>query len=179
MNFKTKVMVILLTLSVFLLSSCEVYQTLYGTAPREAPKEAITKVIRLEGESAKDPSNSAKMLYASAAPASHDLFKAGEAPLGPFDKGKSLGFTLQQWLSASGIGIYSVDDGNAELDLSFKNLVPNGVYTVWCSKIILPPEPSTSDMPCGAEDGSENSFTADEKGTGSFSLKMASLEPST
>ncbi|MBI2656480.1 hypothetical protein HYX03_01960 [Candidatus Woesearchaeota archaeon] len=178
MNFKTK-LVGLLIISVFLLSSCEVYKTLYGAPPKETPKETATKVIRLEGDAAKDPANLAKEVYATAAPTAHDPFKVGPNPLGPFDKGKSLGFTLQQWLSASGIGIYSVDDGNAEMELSFKNLVPNGVYTVWCSRLTFPPEPNIVDKPCGAENGSQNSFTADSRGIGSFSLKLKALEAST
>ena len=179
MNFKTN-LVILLVISVFLLSSCEVYQTLYGTAPKEAmPKEEAGKVIRLEGDAAKDPANLAKTVYAIAAATPHDPFKVGLNPLGPFDKGKALGFTLQQWLAASGIGIYSVDEENAQLELSFKNLVPNGVYTAWCSRMTFPPNPNIVDKPCGAEDGSENSFNADEKGTASFSLKLKPLEAST
>ena len=178
MNFKMKSLIVLLIISMFLLSSCEVYQTLYGKAPtEETPKEISTKVVRIEG--VQDEAALTKMAYAAATATPHDPFKVGENPLGPFDKGKSLGFTLGQWLSASGIGIYSVDDENAELDLSFKNLVSNGVYTVWCSRITFPPEPNIVDMPCGAEDGSENSFTADEKGSGSFSLKLKPLEAST
>ena len=180
MNFKTKGLMVLLIISVFLLSSCEVYQTLYGAPPKEAaPKETATKVIRLEGAAAKDPANLAKTVYATAAPTQHDPFKVGENPLGPFDKGKSLGFTLGQWMSASGIGIYSVDNENAELELSFKNLVANGVYTLWCSRITFPPEPKIVDKPCGAEDGSQNSLTSDAKGIGSFSLKLNPLEAST
>ncbi len=179
MNFKTRYLVGLLIISVFLLSSCEVYKTLYGAPPKEtAPKEA-EKVVRLEGEHAKDSSNLAKEVYATATPTAHDPFKVSPNPLGPFDKGKSLGFTLQQWLSASGIGIYSVDDGNAEMELSFKNLVPNGVYTLWCSRITFPPEPKIVDSPCGAENGSQNSFAADSKGIGTFSLKLKTLESST
>ncbi len=177
MNFKTQSLVVLLIISVFLLSSCEVYQTLYNTPPKEAaPQETVGKVVRAE---AKDPSDLAKQAYAAAAPTAHDPFKTGLNPLGPFDKGKELGFTLGQWLSASGIGIYSANDGNADMELSFKNLVPDSVYTVWCSRIKLPPEPSISDKPCGAEDGSENSFKSDEKGTASFSLKLKTLEAST
>jgi len=179
MNFKTKSLVALIIISMFLLSSCEVYQTLYGAGPKPEEKMEVKKVVRLEGERAKDPSNLAKELYATATQTAHDPFKVGPNPLGPFDKGKSLGFTLQQWLSASGIGIYSVDDENAELDLSFKNLVPNGIYTIWCSRITFPPNPNIADMPCGAEDGSENSFTADDKGAGSFSVKLKPLEAST
>ncbi|MBI2651839.1 hypothetical protein HYX00_00090 [Candidatus Woesearchaeota archaeon] len=175
MNFKTKSLVVLLIISVFLLSSCEVYKTLYGTPPQKP----VGKVIRIEGEQAKDPANLAKQVYATVTPTQHDPFKVGLNPLGPYDKGKSLGFTLQQWLAASGIGIYSVDGENAEMDLSLKNLVPNGIYTVWCSRLTFPPNPSIVDKPCGAEDGSQNSFKSDEKGNGQFSLKLKTLEPST
>ncbi|MBI3026743.1 PKD domain-containing protein [Candidatus Woesearchaeota archaeon] len=176
MNFKTQFLV-LLTISVFLLSGCEVYQTLYGTTPQTAPVAA--QVVRVEGEQAKDVANLAKQVYGAAAPTQHDPFKVGQNPLGPFEKGKGLGFTLQQWLAASGIGIYSVDGQNAELELSLKNLVPNGIYTVWCSSSSFPPNFSVVDKPCGAEDGSENSLKADEKGNGQFSLKVKALEQST
>lgn len=177
MNFKIKSFAVLLIISVFLLSSCEVYQTLYGT-PAKPAEVGTTEVVRVEGDQAKEPATLAKTVYAASAPTQHDPFKAGENPLGPFPKGKLLGLTLEQWLSASGIGIYSVDNENAELELSFKNLVPNGVYTLWCSRLTFPPEPQTIDMPCGAEDGSENSFAADAKGLGSFSLKLKPLETS-
>lgn len=177
MNFKTKILIVLAIISVFLLSSCEVYQTLYGTAPK-APAE-IKQVVRVEGEQAKDVVNLEKTVYAAANAVEHDPFKLGANPLGPFPKGKSLGFTLNQWLSATGIGVYSVDGDTATMELSFKNLVPNGVYTVWCSRLTLPPNPTIVDKPCGAEDGSENSFKSDDKGSGSFSLKLKSLEPST
>lgn len=179
MNFKTKFLMSLLIISVFLLSSCEVYQTLYGTSPKTPEKIDIKKVIRLEGDAAKDPKNLDKMVYAADASTEHDPFKVGANPLGAFDKGKPLGFTLKQWLDASGIGIYSVDDDDAELDLSFKNLVSNGVYTVWCSRLTFPPNPKIIDKPCGDEDGSENSFKADEKGSGSFNLELDTLEAST
>ena len=182
MNFKTKSFVALLIISVFLLSSCEVYQTLYGTGPQKPVQKEVnepTKVVRVEGEKAKDSEYLARTVYAAASPTEHDAFKVGPSPLGPFDKGKSLGYTLGQWLGAGGIGIYSVDGDKAELSLSFKKLVPNGVYTVWCSRMTFPPEPKIVDMPCGKDDGSENSFTADEKGNGDFSLKFKPLEEST
>ena len=41
MNFKTKFLVILVIISMFLLSSCEVYQTLYGGAPKEPIGQVI------------------------------------------------------------------------------------------------------------------------------------------
>ncbi|MEK6984072.1 MAG: PKD domain-containing protein [Nanoarchaeota archaeon] len=180
MNFKTKFFIATLIFSVFLLSGCEVYQTLYGTAPKESQGKAeTTQVIRLEGAQAKDSANLEKMAYATATPAEHDPFKINTNPLGPFPKGKPLGFNLGQWLEASGIGVYSVDDENAEMELSFRNLVPNGVYTVWCSRITFPPNPKIEDAPCGTPDGSENKFESDQKGSGSFSLKLKPLEAST
>ncbi|MBI2101836.1 hypothetical protein HYT53_04470 [Candidatus Woesearchaeota archaeon] len=177
MNFKTRLLA-LMVVSVFLLSGCEVYQTLYGSAPQEVSEAAPGKVVRIEGSLAKEAALS-KQAYAAASATQHDPFKTGDNPLGPFDRGNSLGFTMQQWLAASGIGIYSIDGENAEAEFSFKNLVPGGVYTVWCSRISLPPNFSVVDKPCGAEDGSQNSFTADEKGNGEFSLKFSALEPST
>src|SRR3989344_784161 len=125
MNLKTRGLFALLIISVFLLSSCEVYKTLYGAAPaKPEAKSEPTQVVRVEGDNAKDLAILSKQVYASSGPEKHDPFKTGENPLGPFPKGKSLGLTLQQWLSASGIGIYSVDNGNADLELSLKNLVP-------------------------------------------------------
>ncbi len=182
MNFKTKSFIVLLIISVFLLSSCEVYQTLYGTGPQKEMKKEneYTKVIRVEGETAKSPETLGKTVYSSAVAVQHDPFKAGQNPLGPFDKGKSLGFALGQWLDASGIGIYSVKDAeNAMLDLSFKKLIPNGVYTLWCSRVTFPPEPKMVDIPCGKEDGSDNIFNADDKGNGYFSVGLKPLEAST
>lgn len=176
MSFKTKSLIAFLIISMFVLSSCEVYNTLTGK-PTEEVKEEAAQVVRVEGELTEE--TLAEEAYATAAATEHDLFKVTENPLGPFDGGKGLGFTLQQWLDASGIGIYSVNKDNAQLDLSFKNLVPNGVYTAWCSRLKSPPNPAILDLPCGAEDGTENSFTADDKGSASFSLKLKALEPST
>ena len=178
MNFTNKSLVILIILSAFLLSSCEVYQTLYG-ASKAPEKTGSTQVIRVEGAQAKEEATLAKMVYAAANATSHDIFKVGSNPLGPFQKGKSLGFTLSQWLSASGIGIYSVDGDDAEMQLSLQKLVPNGVYSVWCSRIKLPPDPSIEDKPCGAEDGSQNTFKADSGGNGIIDLKLKTLPEST
>jgi hypothetical protein len=176
MSFKTRFLIAFLVISVFILSSCEVYNSLTGKPVQEVEEKAAS-VVRVEGELTEE--TLAEEVYATATATEHDPFKVGENPLGPFEGGKNLGFTLQQWLDASGIGIYSVNKDNAQLDLSFKNLVPNGVYTVWCSRIKFPPEPGITDKPCGADDGSENSFTADEKGSAAFSVKLKALEPST
>lgn len=142
-------------------------------------KEDSSKVIRVEGEAAADPAVLAQSVYATAVETPHDPFKVGENPLGPFQKGVDLGFSLKDWLAATGKGTYNVDGDNAELSLSFTNLVPNSTYTVWCSRITFPPNPNVVDQPCGAADGSENVFTTDETGNGSFTLNLKPLEPST
>lgn len=138
-----------------------------------------TQVVRLEPKDATAAANLNKRTFAAAQPVSHDPFKIGQNPLGPFAKGKELGFTLGKWLEAAGSGTYDVDGDKAELKLSFQKLVPNGTYTVWCSELTLPPNVKIVDKPCGAQDGSENSFKSDASGNGSFNLKMKPLPPST
>lgn len=137
------------------------------------------QVVRVEGDQAKDATISAKTVYAAASAVEHDPFKLTDNPLGPYPKGKGLGFTLEEWLGAEGNGTYMVDGDSAQLDLTFQKLVPNGVYTVWCSRLTFPPNPNVVDRPCGAADGSENSFTADADGAGSFKLGMKPMEEST
>ena len=103
-------------------------------------------------------------LYMAAEAQEHDPLMLSDEPLGPFAMGEELGMTLGAWLKASGSGTYAVDGNRAMLELSFHDLVPNGVYTVWCSVLAMPPDFLITDYPCGAEDGSNNMFTADESG---------------
>lgn len=137
------------------------------------------EVWRLEGGDAKDPENLARTAYAAATATEHDPFKLGKSPLGPFEKGRALGFTLGEWLAASGTGTYTVAGDSTELKLEMQKLVPRGVYTVWCSRIKFPPNPQITDKPCGKPDGSNNVFMARADGSASFSVKMEPLEPST
>lgn len=137
------------------------------------------QVVRLEAKEATASANLAKTIFTAGTAVDHDPFKIGKNPLGPYSKGKSLGFTLKQWLGATGAGTYTVTGDNAELNLTFTNLVPNGTYTVWCSRITLPPNVNIVDKPCGAPDGSENAFTADAAGNTIFNLKLKPLEEST
>jgi hypothetical protein len=133
----------------------------------------------VEGESGKDQANLARQAYASSQAVEHDPFKLGASPLGPFPKGAALGFTLGAWLAASGSGTYTPNGDTAMLDVSFQKLVPNGVYTVWCSRITFPPNVSIEDKPCGASDGSQNVVKADASGNASFKLDMKPLQAST
>ncbi len=136
------------------------------------------QVMRPDVNDSKKAENLAKTVYATATATAHDAFRLSKKPLGPFAKGKSLAFTLGEWLAASGTGTYTEPDGDAEMLLSFQKLVPNGTYTVWCSRITFPPNARTVDKPCGASDGSENRFKADSNGNGAFSLKLKPLEES-
>jgi len=49
--------------------------------------------------------------------------------LGPFPKGKALGFTLEQWLAATGLGTYIEENDNAALNLT---------STTWCPMEHIP-----------------------------------------
>jgi hypothetical protein len=93
-----------------------------------------------------------------------DPFQLFANPLGPFEAGEPLGLTMRDYLATRGSGTYSLDGDMATVDLSFDRLVPNGVYTLWCSTLHRPPEFEVIDEPCGATDGSENNFVADEHG---------------
>lgn len=136
-------------------------------------------VYRIERYQADDPMILAKTAYATIKATPHDTYKLTPSALGPFPRGEDLGFTLDQWLKATGIGTYKEEDGNATLNLTFYDLVPNGTYSVWCHTVTMPPNFSYDFSPCGASDGSQNTFRADPMGNASFNLKMEALPPST
>jgi WD40 repeat protein/serine/threonine protein kinase/DNA-binding XRE family transcriptional regulator len=104
-----------------------------------------------------------------------------EAPFdaGPYAKGEPLGFTLGDYIAATGHGTYTVQGNRAVIDLTFDKLVPNGVYTVWCNEFTLPPHTKMVELPCGAPDGSENTFIADEKGHLEITMDIEAFPPST
>jgi hypothetical protein len=117
-------------------------------------------------------------IYAASELVDHDLFGTGDAPLGPYGKGMALGMTLGEWLAASGQGSYTVIGDRAKIELTFEKLVPDGIYTVWCSRVSFPPNIEIVDKPCGAADGTQNIFTADAQGNARFELELAALPPS-
>lgn len=126
-------------------------------------------LIRITGES--PISAIGQPIYASTTGADHDMFMLGDDPLGPYEMGKPLGVTMGEWLSAGGSGSYTVDGDVATVEASLSNLVPNGVYTVWCSRVMVPPNFDIINKPCGAQDGSENVVTADNEGNLPFSIE--------
>jgi hypothetical protein len=118
-------------------------------------------------------------IYAASELVEHDLFGTGDLPLGPYAKGEALGMTLGEWLAATGHGSYTVIGSRARIELTFEDLVPNGLYTVWCSRVSYPPNIEIVDKPCGDADGTQNIFTADAQGQAHFELELAALPPST
>ncbi len=98
---------------------------------------------------------------------------------GPYPKGEPLGFTLGDFLAATGRGTYTLLGNRVTLDLTFDNLVPNGVYTVWCVEISFPPNTEMIELPCGPLDGSQNDLIVDENGHAEFTLEMDAFPPST
>ncbi len=143
------------------------------TAPRtlqdvfvERNDIAADQVMRLDLPEVKDPSNIKKTMYTAAKPTQPDPTKRGPNPLGPFPKGASLGFTVEQWVAATGTGTYTLDGDNGELQLSFQNLRPNGLYTAWCG--IRGADACTADA-------AANEFRADAQGNGSMRIKVKRL----
>ena len=139
----------------------------------------VADVVRVEPAEALRPVYLAKMLYATSKVTPHDPYQLEPQSLGPFPKGDELGFSLQEWLAASGSGAYIVDGSLAELRLALEKLVPRGTYRLWCARVTRPPHYASSEKPCGALDGSQNKFQADAKGNAVFNLRMKTLPETT
>lgn len=98
---------------------------------------------------------------------------------GPYPKGRTLGMTLADWLSASGSASYVCKGDQGTIDASFTKLVPNGLYTMWyafagkghmgCKDCPF----ATVDFPMGNPDGSQSLFTAGADGSAGFKLDFS------
>lgn len=119
-------------------------------------------------------------VYGTADAVHHDPFGLSEDAVAPQEQGAELGFTMGEWLSATGTGTYTVSGDVASLSFEASNLVADGVYTVWCAHMTMPEDVQIVDIPCGNEDGSENVVTADADGSVEFALEnMPALAPVT
>jgi hypothetical protein len=133
------------------------------------------QVFRLKPEDAQFRTNLDKRVFAAASAVAHDPHMTGTNPLGPFTRGADLGFTLESWLTAQGSGQYLLrDDGSAALHLSFRKLVPNAIYTILCSRMSSPPNPTADEKTCPALDGSESALKTDAAGNANFKLELKS-----
>lgn len=149
----------------------DVYIVKEGLADGEVMRATVEELALPEVQSA--------MLYSSAQFNNHDPFQATDAPFGPYPIGAELGFTMEEWLAATGSGTYTVHGNDATVEFEFENLIPNGLYTLWNTQTKLPPEPTITSIASGTWDGSDNTFTADADGNGSISLSMAAMPDST
>lgn len=127
-----------------------------------------TKVIRLTGDELRKPSTLSQQLYTAAIHVPRDVFKTGINPLGPYPKGKALGFTLADWYEASGSGTVIFGATESKVSFTWQNLVPNATYTLWCIFVTPPPNDRTVNLPCGNPDGSQTVFRTDTKGNASY-----------
>jgi hypothetical protein len=133
---------------------------------------ASDQVWRVDPADIKGAAVLGKMVYATTRFVTHDPLKMGPDALGPFPRGAALGFTLRQWLMAKGVGTYTVRGERAVITASFRGLIPNGVYTLWC--VPAPMRPADP-LPCGALDGSENTFKADRSGSADVTITTTPL----
>ncbi len=88
-------------------------------------------------------------------------------------KGVNNDLKHQTLLGATGTGTYTANGDVAQVSLTFEGLMLDGVYTLWCSQIVLPPDFEILNTPCGAPDGSENVFEADADGNAHIDLEIA------
>jgi hypothetical protein len=109
-------------------------------------------------------------LYATPVLVPHDPFGLDASLMEPFAKGEVLGFSMGEWLQATGSGSYTVYGEKTELELSFENLVPDGVYTLWCATISTPPAYRIVDIACGNPYGLDNTVIADSDGNAEVRL---------
>lgn len=162
--------------------------TAYATAQDVTPIELTFGTLTGDGMVEQDvfvanPLNANEVIRIPAAQAeSHMeamLFASAEAPpfepmnlepTGSYQKGSALGFTLGDWLKATGSGSYTCDGQKATIKASFQNLVPNGVYTMWNFIGAEPPTDPWQELvwPLGKRDGSQAVFNADAQGNAAF-----------
>ena len=116
-------------------------------------------------------------LYATTEAVAHN--PSDMADVGPFAKGQPLDLTLGEWLAGTGSATLGCEGGQGSLQADFTNLVPDATYTIWHFYM---PEPATVpfqsiDLPLGARDGSQNTFTTDASGNALFNTLFEGCLP--
>jgi len=134
---------------------------------------AQDQVFRVSPTEAKDSAVLDQPVYAAGAMQQHDPFSVGPNPTGPYPAGEPLGFTMRQWLSAGGDVTYGCVNNESTVSAGLHNLVPNGQFTAWYSRLTFPPNLKVVNQPLGAADGSQNSFKADASGNATFNIAFA------
>ncbi len=103
------------------------------------------------------------------------LAPSNHGVVGPYQIGKALGFTLGDWLAATGTARYRCDGDDGKVEATFDKLVPNAVYSMWYVMAPRPPlEPfKVLPMPLGARDGTQSSFGANAKGHAEYTVTFS------
>jgi len=108
-------------------------------------------------------------LFYPAKPIGHSPFNPGD--IGPYPRGKPMGFTLGEWYAGSGKATYTCENGQGTIKARFNRLRPGAVYTMWHFFFVSPPtKPSigTYDIPMGSRDGTQSIFHTDKNGNATF-----------
>ena len=107
-------------------------------------------------------------VYASAVSVINAPMTHGE--VGPYKRGKALGFTLGDWLAGTGKANYECEGDVGTVKATFDKLVPDAVYTMWYSFIPRPAlDPFVAlDIPLGSRDGSQSPFKTDWRGHATY-----------
>jgi hypothetical protein len=149
----------------------DVFIVLNDTLPEE--------IYRIGRKDAEKPKNMARQIFGASKSITHDFNASSPYPLEPDSKGRNLNITLRQWLAGTGTGTYVERNNNATMDLTFHKMIPNGVYSVWCTLISIPPNFREQYIPIGAIDGSQNIYKTNSNGEGVFNIDINALPPST
>lgn len=135
-------------------------------------------VVRVEPRDARSPAYLSKSLYAAETVIPHDPSQSGLNALGPFSKGDMMGLTLREWLAAQGSGIYTVMGNDAELNLSFRKLMPYGRYLFQCIRIPVKPAFDIVETECLQWSRLHTAIRPDADGNATLRLELPALPQS-
>lgn len=113
----------------------------------------------------------------AATPVPHDF--SAEPPLGPYEVGKSLRVMTKIWLAALGSGVYSTQDGTAELRASLDHLMRRGTYSLWCATHDSGSGNVLTERPCDLRDDVENRFQANGYAMLNLDVRFSALPDTT
>ncbi|MCA9908700.1 MAG: hypothetical protein KC519_08635 [Anaerolineae bacterium] len=149
----------------------------------DAPEQDVFRLDESQSAWRITPEDATSMLsetvYGTATGAEHDPFFVNADSLGPYEAADALDFNLDQWLAASGSGYYTVIGDVGIVSATFENLIPRGSYSLWCSRVALPPALEVVARPCGEVDGLDSAFMADENGAATLSFQFNPLPMTT
>ena len=95
-------------------------------------------------------------------------------PFPPTKSGSNDDITLGDWLKTRGTMIFTCrDDGTATVRIYFRNLIANGVYSMWALWATTPPGAPAATLVPLPFGGVPNAFVPDKNGRGFFQRELA------